>query len=529
MDYPKHTIVNFAVVLLFLIGVLLLFRSSSLSSPLFLPQKLRSNSTNTVEERLDSALAKASTENKIVIVAVINKAYAEQDVNGHTTMFDLFLSSFWLGEGTRSLVNHLLVVAVDQTAYDRCLFLRLNCFKLETDGVDFAGEKYFMSDDFIKMMWRRTLFLLEVLKRGYSIIFTDTDVMWLRNPFTRLSNDANEDLQISTDYYLGNPRSKNHNINTGFYFVRSNNKTISLFETWYGKKNSSNGQKEQDVLDGLIRHGIIRQLGLRVRFMDTLYFSGFCRDSRDFRAVTTVHANCCRTITEKIADLEAVLQDWKRFKMLESSKSNLTSTVKWSHHRACHSQSYGTNPPPLTGTGLPLLTGTIPTAAEFHWDRLDARIGGIDRHLGVENERLSQLIWNSTSTSAAIFNDIAPGHNVSVPLEPVSSSYDRNQIALADFLISTLTDVSKAIEASSASPTHAVHSPNVKDSVIHYIALNHLLEFFFEASEPFARVIHEPLFHALSCSVSTFSFSPSSCSVRCLSSRYISYLFPKAR
>ena len=103
----------------------------------------------------------------------INKAYAEQDVNEDTTMFDLFLSSFWLGEGTRSLVDHLLVVAVDQPAYDRCQFLRLNCFKLETvNGDDFANEQLFMSPDFIKMMWRRTLFLLQVLKRGYSFIFT---------------------------------------------------------------------------------------------------------------------------------------------------------------------------------------------------------------------------------------------------------------------------------------------------------------------------------------------------------------------
>ncbi|KAI9100806.1 hypothetical protein K1719_024168 [Acacia pycnantha] len=338
-SHSKQTIANLSIVLLFFIGMLLLFRFSSSSNPLLKNQKFPYGTNAIGGSRdcdLDLALAKASMENKIVIVAFINKAYAEQDVNGDTvTMFDLFLSSFWLGEGTRSLVDHLLVVAIDQTAYDRCRFLRLNCFKMETDGVDFAGEKLFMSSDFIKMMWRRTLFLLQILKRGYSFIFTDSDVMWLRNPFTRLSNDTNEDLQISTDSYLGNPQSENHNINTGFYFVRSNNKTISLFETWYGKKDTSNGQKEQDVLEGLIRHGIIRQLGLRVRFMDTLYFSGFCEDSRDFRAVTTVHANCCQSITAKIADLKAVLQDWKRFKMLESSESN-NLTTRWSEHRACH-------------------------------------------------------------------------------------------------------------------------------------------------------------------------------------------------
>lgn len=107
-----------------------------------------------------------------MIIAVINKAYAEQNIDNETTMLDLFLDSFWLGEETRSLLDHLLLVTVDQTAYDRCRFLRLNCYKLKTDGVDFMGEKVYMSEEFIKMMWTRTWFLLEVLKRGYNFIFT---------------------------------------------------------------------------------------------------------------------------------------------------------------------------------------------------------------------------------------------------------------------------------------------------------------------------------------------------------------------
>lgn len=123
-------------------------------------------------DELESALARASMANKTVIIAIVNKAYADQETKAVTTMLDVFLDSFWLGEGTRPLVNHLLLVAVDQTAYDRCRFLRLNCFQLVTDGVDFGGEKLYMSEDFVKMMWRRTQFLLEVLKRGYNFIFT---------------------------------------------------------------------------------------------------------------------------------------------------------------------------------------------------------------------------------------------------------------------------------------------------------------------------------------------------------------------
>ncbi|KAL9303554.1 hypothetical protein ACSQ67_020817 [Phaseolus vulgaris] len=211
MDNP---LVSLATVSLIFIAAMLLYQGSSyFSNQIILFQKEplnQSNFTNNVEacgDTLDCALAKASMGNKTVIIAVVNRAYVEQDVESDSTMLDIFLSSFWLGEGTRSLIHHILLVAVDQIAYDRCMFLKMNCFRLETDGVDFKGEKIYMSQDFIKMMWRRTQFLLEVLKHGYNFIFTDTDVMWLRDPFTRLSKNETEDLQISVDAYLGDPWS----------------------------------------------------------------------------------------------------------------------------------------------------------------------------------------------------------------------------------------------------------------------------------------------------------------------------------
>ncbi|KAK7350473.1 hypothetical protein VNO77_09155 [Canavalia gladiata] len=345
MDNPKQTLGGFVTATLLFAGAIFLYNwSSSFSNELVLSRKehfcKQLSSTNNIQaygDELGNALAKASMGNKTVIIAIVNRAYVEQDLESVTTMFDLFLTSFWLGEGTRFLIDHLLVVAMDKTAYDRCQFLKLNCFRLETEGIDFEGEKLFMSREFIKMMWRRTSFLLEVLKRGYSFIFTDTDVMWLRNPLTRLSKDETEDIQISTDKYLGDPWSEMNEINTGFYFVRSNKKTISLFETWYGMKDNAKGKKEQDVLFDLIRSGIIRNLGLRVRFLNTLYFSGFCQDSNDFKAVITVHANCCRTITAKVVDLKAALSDWKRFRRFEA---NSTVIPRWTEHNSCF-QSWG--------------------------------------------------------------------------------------------------------------------------------------------------------------------------------------------
>jgi hypothetical protein len=120
-------------------------------------------------DALEAALSEASMGNRTVIITIVNKAYVE----GDKPMLDMFLDSFWLGKDTRELVDHLLLVAVDQTSFERCKFLRLHCYLLEMDGgLDSNSEKLYMSDGFIKMMWRRTLFLGDVLKRGYSFIFT---------------------------------------------------------------------------------------------------------------------------------------------------------------------------------------------------------------------------------------------------------------------------------------------------------------------------------------------------------------------
>ncbi|KAJ4957602.1 hypothetical protein NE237_024713 [Protea cynaroides] len=340
MVYSKGDIKNLAVVSILFAGVLYLAVGplNAFSNPFFPFQNCRCSSTNLTSMSLSSpkdelliALERASMENKTVILAFVNKAYVERK-NLEKTMLDLFLDGFWLGEGTRGLMDHLLLVAMDQVAYDRCKFLKLNCYKLMTEGLDFREEKFYMSEDFIKMMWRRTLFLSDVLKRGYNFIFTDTDVMWLRNPLLKLIQDEADDLQISCDYFNGNPHSEaNKVINTGFYYVRSNSKTIALFELWHAMKKNFPRWKEQDVLFNIMHRGVFRELGLKVKFLDTLYFSGFCQNSRDFNAVTTVHANCCRGINSKVADLMNVLRDWRKF----IDSNNHTLSFQWSKHQAC--------------------------------------------------------------------------------------------------------------------------------------------------------------------------------------------------
>ncbi|XP_071738611.1 uncharacterized protein At1g28695-like [Rutidosis leptorrhynchoides] len=336
---PAISFTTIMLTSLFLLICLLLVKSPSLSitSTAFITQKLYPSkpsfsmisSTSMYRDELEAALEGASMANRTLIIAMVNKAYTE----GDKPMFDIFLDGFWLGEDTRQLKNHLLIVAVDQTAFERCIFLELHCYRLKTNDVEYVGEKIYMSEDFIKMMWQRTRFLRDVLRRGYNFVFTDTDVLWLRNPFLSLTQDDTVDFQISVDKFNGNQWSERHLINTGFYMIRSNNKTIALFDKWYEKRNNSTGKKEQDVLIELMKKRTFRRLGLRVRFLDTKYFSGFCEDSKDVNVVSTVHANCCRSIKAKVIDLTEVIHDWKRIN--DPVINNKTKEFRWSEHLGC--------------------------------------------------------------------------------------------------------------------------------------------------------------------------------------------------
>lgn len=162
----------------------------------------------------------------------------------------------------------------------------------------------------------------------------DTDIIWLRDPFARLTKNDTFDLQISTDQYTGDPFSEHNPINTGFYMIRSGTKTKSFYQKWYDMRKNATGMKEQDVLQMLIREkGALREFNITAKFLDTQYFSGFCSDSRDVASVITVHANCCRTIRAKIVDLKGVLRDWKMLRNGDFWKSS--SDFRWSAHRAC--------------------------------------------------------------------------------------------------------------------------------------------------------------------------------------------------
>ncbi|XP_073135637.1 uncharacterized protein At4g15970-like [Henckelia pumila] len=275
-------------------------------------------------KKLERALKKAAMEDsKTVIITTLNAAWTEPN-----SIFDIFLESFSIGDQTQSLVNHVVVVALDQTAYSRCSAVHRHCFALTASGVDFSGEAAFMTEDYLRMMWRRIDFLRVVLELGYNFVFSDADVMWLRNPFPRF--DPGSDFQIACDEYRSNSDPRNIP-NGGFKYVKSNPRTIRFYRFWYRGWQYFPGKHDQDVLDMIKMNPYVKEIGLEIRYLNTAYFGGFCEPGKDLDLVCTMHANCCVGLGKKIHDLRMVIDDWRRY-MARRDKSVRTS---WSAPWKC--------------------------------------------------------------------------------------------------------------------------------------------------------------------------------------------------
>lgn len=116
---------------------------------------------------LDRVLKNASMEDRTVILTTLNEAWAEPN-----SMFDIFLESFRIGNGTQRLLNHLVIICMDQKAYARCLALNFHCYHPDSKGVNYTSEAVFMTNTYLEMMWARIDLFASILEMGYNFVFT---------------------------------------------------------------------------------------------------------------------------------------------------------------------------------------------------------------------------------------------------------------------------------------------------------------------------------------------------------------------
>ncbi|XP_074573241.1 uncharacterized protein At4g15970-like [Curcuma longa] len=291
------------------------------------PPPVPQNATESQEMRLERVLRAAATADNAVIITSLN-AFWSTPGSG----LDVFLEGFRTGNGTRELLNHLVIVAVDDKAYERCVAVHRHCLDFKVEGLDFSAEKVFNSPEYLDMMWARLDFLRLVLEKGFDFVFSDVDIMWFRNPFPYFYSEG--DFQISCDRFLGDPTDLKNSPNNGFNYARSNNRSIEFFKYWYSSRARFPGVHEQNVLNKIKFDQRTQDIGVKIRFLSTERFGGFCQPSKNFNKVCTMHANCCIGLRRKINDLRAMLDDWRKFTSLPPDV-RISSNFSWSVPQTC--------------------------------------------------------------------------------------------------------------------------------------------------------------------------------------------------
>ncbi|CAN1754415.1 Uncharacterized protein At4g15970 [Linum perenne] len=268
-----------------------------------------------------------TTSRGTVIITTLNNAWTEPG-----SLLDIFMESFWVGNGTQKLVRHLVIVTVDDKAHAKCQTVHPHCYRMTTPGFDFSEESRFMTGVYLDMMWRRLEFLGSVLRLGYDFVFTDTDILWFKNPFPHF--DIAADFHISADVFTGNTSDDRNSLpSCGFMFFRSNVRTIRFHKFWYDTKfRFPIGTNEQDAFNRIKFDPFLDEIGLRIRFLDTDYFGGNCSPVRDLELACTMHANCLVGLETKLRYLRNVLDDWRRFASLRGTESRNSSLYEWMRH-----------------------------------------------------------------------------------------------------------------------------------------------------------------------------------------------------
>uniref|UniRef100_A0A0D9V9M0 Glycosyltransferase n=1 Tax=Leersia perrieri TaxID=77586 RepID=A0A0D9V9M0_9ORYZ len=270
-----------------------------------------SNSTEPSFADLAQLLPKVATEDKTVIITSVNEAFARPN-----SLLGLFRESFVAGEKIAHLLDHVLVVAVDPAAFHHCKAVHPHCYHLKVNSMNLSNANNFMSEAYVELVWTKLSLQQRVLELGYNFLFTDVDILWFRDPFRHISVFA--DMTTSSDVFNGDDNDLKNWPNTGFYYVKSTNRTVEMLRRWQAARARYPPNHEQNIFN-FIKHDLAAGagdggLGVRVRFLDTAVFAGFCQlFSGDMARACTMHANCCVGLDNKLHDLRSALDQWRNY------------------------------------------------------------------------------------------------------------------------------------------------------------------------------------------------------------------------
>ena len=117
-----------------------------------------------------------------------------------------------------NIQNYLILTMHNNTCKSLLGFHPIKCFQYRGGIHGTAQASNFESKDFIAKMHVRTYMIIEALQFGYSVLHSDIDVIFMKNPFDYINCKKEEcDLTALLD---------GHSLNAGFLFIHPSAITV---------------------------------------------------------------------------------------------------------------------------------------------------------------------------------------------------------------------------------------------------------------------------------------------------------------
>nr|XP_054751822.1 uncharacterized protein LOC129257510 [Lytechinus pictus] len=190
-----------------------------------------------------------------VILASTNKAFMNFTDN-------------WLESVKRSGIRSgVTLVAEDREAFNYLnnrTDIELNV--VLNDVSESPGERLqFDSPAYKQLVNKRPSYILQILSSGHDVLFSDVDIVWLKNPLPFFTNDTN-------DIWLQEDRHEPTVYCAGFTFYRSTPATIALVTEWVQTLALHPTYPDQRVLNGLLRKKRWQGDAIKKAVMDSRLF-----------------------------------------------------------------------------------------------------------------------------------------------------------------------------------------------------------------------------------------------------------------
>ena len=199
---------------------------------------IQTKNRKTVLQNFPSVERSGDYLNDLVILTTITSSFID-------------LTENWLASIRRCGEYHprIYIIAEDQETYDHfynksSIISNVNVIK--APQYEETASQEFNTGENKNLLCKRPQYILDILKSGHDVLFSDVDVVWFHRPY-RFFND---DFDI---LFLQDQVPPDTTVSTGFAFYRATNDTIQFVERWVDEiKCWKEPKSDQVILNRLV-------------------------------------------------------------------------------------------------------------------------------------------------------------------------------------------------------------------------------------------------------------------------------------